>query len=198
MKNSLKLLFVLPAYEPAWSFGGVVRCMSNLCRGLAALGHKVAVYTINTDGHGNKLDVPGGQPVEQGGVLTYFFPSTFGPRSVFDSRALVYQLQQTVRDFDLVYVSAIWQWLGVSVSLICAQKQVPLVIGIHGSLDKALWEKGRTKKTLFWHFFLKKTLARASALHLTTQHERRETLELLGNLRVLLFPMLWISIFFTR
>jgi glycosyltransferase involved in cell wall biosynthesis len=188
MKHSLKLLFVLPAYEPAWAFGGVVRCMSNLCRGLAALGHKVTVYTINSDGHGNNLELPGDPPFEQGGVSTYFFPSTFGPGSVFDSRALVNQLRHTVHDFDLVYVSAIWQWLGLSVAAICAKKQVPLVIGTHGSFDQSNRQKGRLKKMLFWHLFVKKSFARASALHFTTQHEFRESVDLLAAFKSFFVP----------
>jgi glycosyltransferase involved in cell wall biosynthesis len=155
---------------------------------LAALGHKVTVYSINADGQGNKLNLPEGQPVDQGGVLTYFFPSTFGLGSVFDSRALIYQLRQDVVNFDLVYVSAIWQWLGLSTSLICTTQKVPMVVGIHGSMDKALLRKGQTKKIIFWYLLLKKALTRASALHLTTEHERRESAQLLFNFRSFIVP----------
>jgi glycosyltransferase involved in cell wall biosynthesis len=188
MKHPLKLLFVLPAYEPAWSFGGVVRCMSNLCRGLAALGHEITVYTINTDGCGGTLAAPSGQAVAQGGVSTYFFPSTFGARSVFDSRALVNQLRRTIRAFDLVYLSAIWQWLGAAVSSICAQYQVPLVIGTHGSFDKTNFHKKQVKKMFYWYLFLKRSLEKAAALHFTTLHEHRESQDLLANFKYFIVP----------
>ena len=88
----MKLLFISPAYEPAWSLGGVVACLSNLCRGLASMGHEVTFYTTNVDGSGQPMDVPVGTPVDLGGVRTFYFSSTFKVKDVrlrlFDSRAL--------------------------------------------------------------------------------------------------------------
>jgi glycosyltransferase involved in cell wall biosynthesis len=182
MQSSLNLLFVIPAYEPAWAFGGVVRCISNLCRGLAALGHRVTVYTLNADGLGGALKVPCGHPVDQGGVLTYFFRSLLGPASTSYSRQLVEVFRRSVRNYDLVYVSAIWQWLGLSIASICAKQQVPLVIGTHGSFNKTHFQRKKGKKYLFWHIFLKKALSRAAAIHYTTRYERNESANLLGNL----------------
>jgi len=59
----MRILHVTPLYEPAWKAGGVVRAISLLCRGLVSLGHKVTVYTTNTDGT-NYLSVPVNQPVD--------------------------------------------------------------------------------------------------------------------------------------
>lgn len=184
----MKALFVLPAYEPAWALGGIVRCMSNLCRGLAGLGHEVTVYTINVDGRGAALDVPTGQAIDQGGVATYYFPSTFGAGSFFDSRALVRYLRQTIRNFDLVYASAIWQWLGLSVSKICAQQQVPLIIGTHGSFNKSMEHIRSLRRKIFWQLFLKKSLTRATAIHFTTVHERWQSSDLLKNFKSFIVP----------
>ncbi len=170
----MNILFVLPAYEPAWAFGGVVRSTSSLCRGLASLGHGVSVYTINADGRGHLLNVPSHKPVNQGGVETYFFPSTIGPKSVWDSRALVRRLRQTVGDFDLIYASAIWQWLGVAVASLCAKNQAPLVVSTRGSLDKFPRNRHWLRKRIYWHLFLKRAMRRAAAIHFTTEFERRE------------------------
>jgi glycosyltransferase involved in cell wall biosynthesis len=188
MKRPLKLLFVLPAYEPAWALGGIVRCMSNLCRGLASLGHEVTVYAINVDGRGSILPIPCGEVVVNGGVSTYYFPSSFGSSSFFDSRALVGKLRNTICKFDLVYVSAIWQWLGLSAAKICARHRVPLIIGPHGSFIKSLQPSLSLRKKIFWHFFLKKSLSRASALHFTTVQERRHSLDLLNNFKSFVIP----------
>ena len=123
--------------------------MSNLCRGLAGLGHQVDVLTIDTDGEGQSLQVPHGTAVDQGGVATFFFPSSFGPNSVFHSKDLVNRLRQTVRQYDLVYASAIFQWLGLSVSWICQKQKIPLVIGPHGSFDKQCWKRKILEKNYF-------------------------------------------------
>lgn len=177
----MNLLFVLPAYEPAWAFGGVVRAMSSLCRGLAALGHRVTVYTTNSQAPGVSGTYPIGEAVDMGGVATYYFPPTFGPGRVWDSHALRQRLSLTVGQFQLVYVSAIWQWLGVATAAICAARQVPLVVGPHGSLDQSLRRRRRWRKALYWHGFLKRSLRRAAALHFTTEYERRESADLLSG-----------------
>jgi glycosyltransferase involved in cell wall biosynthesis len=183
----MNLLVVVPAYEPAWALGGVVRCMSSLCRGLVSLGHQVTVYTTNNDGMGARLSVPCGEPVDQGGVTTYFFPSTFGG-SVWDSRALIRCLGGTLADFQLVYVAAVWQWLGIAVSSCCRKHRVPLVMGIHGSLDQALRHRFRWRKNFYWHAFLKRSLAHSAALHLTTDYERGESRDLLSGFASFIVP----------
>lgn len=174
----MRILVVLPAYEPAWAFGGVVRCISNLCRALAAQGHSVTVYTTNANGTGQALDVPLDVPVDLGGVKVFYFPSSFGPRSVWDSRALVRKLKQSVRQYDIVYVSAVWQWLGYETTRICQRFEVPCVFGVHGSLDSRLLERHRFRKRLYWWLVLRRALIRATAIHFTTEYERSESIEI--------------------
>lgn len=183
----MNLLFVFPVYEPAWAFGGVVRAMSSLCRGLASLGHRVTVYTTNAGGVGPPLSVPCGQPVDLGGVAVYYFPS-FGPSSGWDSLGLRRQLRQTLADFQLVYASAIWQWLGVKTAALCARQGLPLVVGPHGSFDKVLRRQRRWRKMLYWHWFLERSLRRAAALHFTTDYERQASADLLSGFESFVVP----------
>lgn len=171
----MRILFVLPAYEPAWTLGGVVRCTSNLCRALVSQGHRVTVYTLDTDGQGRSLDIPTDAAVERGGVHVRYFPSTLGPGSLWDSRALVRALNRRVDNFDVVYVSAVWQWLGFETARICHQKGVPLVFGTHGSLDRRVLKTHRLRKMIYWHLVLKRALRRVSAIHFTTEYERSES-----------------------
>ncbi len=173
----MRILFVLPAFEPAWALGGVVRCMSNLCRGLATEGHSVSVYTTNADGTAQGLGISPDTPVDLGGVTVYYFPSTLGPRSVWDSRALINKLRWSVEQYDIVYVSAVWQWLGYETTKICQRSEVPCVFGIHGSLDSRMLCRHRRRKRLYWHFVLQRTLRRANAIHFTTEYERLASIE---------------------
>lgn len=170
----MRVLFVLPSYEPAWAFGGVVRCTSNLCRALAKNGIDVSVYTTNVDGRGGLLPVTPEEPVDVAGVTVRYFPSTFGRNSDWHSRALARKLDQTIEDFDIVYVAAIWQWIGISAGRLARKHGVPYVVGTHGSFDSELLKNEKIKKMLYWQLFLKKNIRHASALHLTTDYERRQ------------------------
>ena len=109
----MKILHVIPSYEPAWAFGGTVTATSQLCRALAGAGVDITVYTTDADGRGGHLAVPIAQPVDVGGVRVYYFHCNIGPGSAFHSSGLSKTLRATVKDFDLVHVSAIWQWLQV-------------------------------------------------------------------------------------
>lgn len=171
----MKLLFVLPAYEPAWAMGGVVRCTSTVCRALAAQGHQVDVYTIDTDGAGVRLGVPAGVPVDRGDVAVRYYRSTLGPHSVWDSRALARALRRQIGGYDLVYAAAVWQWLGWEAARAAQRGGVPLVIGTHGALDAVPLRRHGLRKRLYWRLALQGSLARAAALHYTTGYERAQS-----------------------
>ncbi len=184
----MQLLFVLPTYEPAWKFGGVVSCISTLCRALAAEGVDVTVYTTNASGSDLPLDVPLNQPVELGGVKVWYFKSVFGPRSNFYSVGLINKLSLTIRNFDVLYVSAIWQWLGVEVAKLSRRNNVSMVIGTHGSFSVNLMKKSGIKKKLYIKLFLLKALKSAAAIHLTTQSEKKDAVGLFNSMRSFIIP----------
>jgi len=176
----VRVLGVFPAYEPAWAFGGVVRCTSNLFRAMADLGIDVSVYTTNCDGRNNRVKAPLGRVVDVGGVAVTYLPATFGTGSVWHSKALTKAIRDRVSDFDIVYISAVWQWIGISAGRVALESGVPYVVGTHGSFDSVLLKKSHVKKMLFWKLFLEKSFRGSEALHFTTEHERRQSERLKG------------------
>jgi len=184
----MKVLNVFPAYEPAWAFGGVVRCTSHLCRAIAKLGTDVSVYTTNVNGQGDLLAVPVGVPVDVGGVKVSYFSSTFGKNSVWDSRLLLQTLDETIEDFDIIYVSAIYQWICVAVGRIARRHRAPYIVGTHGSFHPATLAQGKLKKRLYWHLFLKRCIKDASAIHFTTKYEQETSKQFLPNTSSFVVP----------
>jgi glycosyltransferase involved in cell wall biosynthesis len=170
----MRLLIVTPTYEPAWKFGGVIASNSTLARELVKLGVRTTVYTTNTSGEREPLDVPLGEPVGRGGVEVFYFPSTFGPQGNFYSAGLSRRLWQTVQDFDLVYVVALWQWIGIDAARACRRKNVPMVVATKGGFAACLRKKSYLKKKLFHMLFLKRALHSAAALHLTNAGEQAD------------------------
>lgn len=167
----MKILVVVPSYNPSVG-GGVASCFRTLCKGLVQVGVDVTVFTTNASRKASPLDVPTDRTVNVSGVKIRYFPSTFGPKSLFDSRALTYALKQTAHKYDLVYVSAVWQWISIDTARICHSKKVPMVIGLHGSFARRLRNKGKWKKVLFRQLAVRQSLMRAAAIHLTSEAER--------------------------
>jgi glycosyltransferase involved in cell wall biosynthesis len=155
---------------------------------MARIGLDVSVYTTNIDGSDSLLSVPLQSPVNIGGVSVTYFPSTFGRNSTWDSKALYRMLEKTVIHFDILYISAIWQRIGISVGRIAKKHRVPYVVGPHGSFDSVLLKKGKVKKMLYWHLFLKQCIRYAGAIHFTTEYERRQSILLRSGYHSFVVP----------
>ncbi|MBE0427871.1 MAG: glycosyltransferase [Nitrospirae bacterium] len=173
----MKILHVIPSYEPAWAFGGTVTATSNLCRALAGKGIQVTVYTTDADGKGGHLNVPLNQPVDIGGVKVWYFHCDLLPKKAFYSRGLAKKLKEAVTDFDIVHVSAIWQWIGVDVYRICKKQRIPYIITPHSSLMKfAFFSVGfQYIKKIYWKFWGRNAVINASAIQFLCEVEREES-----------------------
>ncbi len=155
-----------------------MRCTSNLFRALSRLGVDISVYTTNANGHGGVLSVPIKIPVDVGGVKVSYFPSTLRASSVWDSRSMIKALKRSINDFDIVYISAIWQWIGIAAGRIAKKAGIPYVVGTHGSFDRILMENGKIKKMVFWKIFLSSMVKSSRAIHYTTVYERSQSISL--------------------
>ena len=96
-EGGLKLLHIIPYYEPAVSYGGPVRSVSSLCKALVRLGAEVSVFTTNADGQGT-LTVPLGKPVDCEGVKVYYFPRE-NPRSFYRCPALLNAARERIHEY---------------------------------------------------------------------------------------------------
>jgi glycosyltransferase involved in cell wall biosynthesis len=172
--GQMRLLIVTPTYEPAWKYGGVITCNCTLARELVKVGVRTTVYTTNTSGEREPLKVPLGEPVLRGGVEVFYFPSTSGPQGNFCSAGLSRKLWETVHEFDLVYVVALWQWIGIDAARACRRRDIPMVVATKGGFATCLRKKSYLKKKLFHTLFLKRALRSAAALHLTNAGERAD------------------------
>lgn len=172
----MRILHVIPSYEPAWAFGGTVTATSQLCRGLVRQGVDVTVYTTDADGKGGYLDVPLNRRIDLGGVKVWYFHCDLFPKNAFYSRGLTRKLKDTLKEFDLIHMSALWQWIGIDVYKICRQFSKPYIISSHGSFNPWPWNQNKIKKRIYWSLFGKKTVENAAAIHFTTNDEKDNSL----------------------
>jgi len=171
---ALRILHVVPAYAPAWRYGGPIRSVHELCRSLARHGHDVHVYTTNVDGP-DTLDLPTGVPIDRDGVKVWYFPVQFRP--LWYSRTLGNKLQETVAEFDVLHLHSIFLWPTMAAAREAERRGVPYVAAPRGMLVKELFaRKRRVLKWLWFYLCEKRTLANASAIHATSKLEADEAL----------------------
>lgn len=168
----MKILHVVPTYAPAWRYGGPIRSVHALCRALVQRGHEVHVYTTNMDGP-DDLDVPVATPVTRDGVTVWYFPALFRPLNMSPSMGI--HFRETIHTFDIVHLHSIFLWPTLAAARECFRQGVPYVVAPRGMLVRSLFARKSTLlKWLWFHLYERRTLARAAAIHATSDLEEQE------------------------
>ncbi|HVT18468.1 MAG TPA: glycosyltransferase [Thermoanaerobaculia bacterium] len=176
----MRLLHVVPTYVPAWRHGGSVAAVHGLCKSLVARGHEVTVFT--TDVHGAAaLDVPRATPVSLDGVTVWYFPVA-SPRRLYRSPALGAALALHLREAgrcDLAHLHSVFLWPTAAAARTAERTGIPYLLTPHGALvGELLRRRGRLRKRLWIRLVERRTLANAAALHVTSQLEADEAMDL--------------------
>ncbi len=166
----MRALHIVPSYEPAWEEGGVVRSVSQLCRGLSGLGIDVTVYTTSAK-DGRRNDIPVNEPVDVGGVKVFYFVSAIGGGFRYSS-ALKEACEQNIDNFDIVHIASFWNYPAIPAGRLASKHRVPYVVSPRGSLVPWCLQNGRLKKQIYMKLFAESNLRNASAIHYTAELER--------------------------
>lgn len=166
----MRLLHVVPTYLPAVRYGGPIRSVHALCRGLAGRGHDVQVFTTNVDGPGDS-DVPLRRPVELEGVHVTYFPSR-ALRRLYWSPPMRQALASTIAGFDVVHVHAMYLWPTWAGARAARRHGIPYVVSPRGMLvPELIRRKNQWIKSAWIALIDRPTLEQAAAIHTTSAVE---------------------------
>lgn len=168
----MRVLHFLPAYAPAWQFGGPILSVSRLCESLVRYDVDVRVITTNAGIPGfppDKLCLP--QYVKGVQVIYYPVDSHTGP---IRSKQLIRSLPQHMFWADILHISSIWQPLGISVQNAAHKASVPVIQTLRGALGPYSWRRAWWKKIPYFFFVERPLLQRAASIHCTTVQEALE------------------------
>lgn len=169
MSPSLRLLQVVPYFEPAWAFGGPPRVMSSEAHELAGRGHDVTVFT--TDAFERDKRLPRGSET-LGTVDVNRFPN-LSNRAAFDRyRFQPRGMRKALRDVstDVVHLSETRHELAILTWRACASRDLPLLVSAHGTLPRRSGWKG-TVRAQYDRAFVTPMIRGAAALIAQTDHE---------------------------
>lgn len=169
----LRILQVAASYYPAVRYGGPIRSVHGLASALVRRGHEVSVYTTNVDGP-TELDVPLDRPVDIDGVSVHYF-AVPRLRRLFWSPQLGRQLHESIRDFDVVHLQAVFLWPMWAAARAAERAGIPYVMSPRGMLiGDLIKRKSRWVKSAWIQLVERRSLARASGLHVTAGLEATE------------------------
>ncbi len=169
----MRLAHLVPSYLPAVRYGGPIRSVHGLARGLVRLGHRVTVLTTNVDGPGES-PVPVDRPVVLDGVTVRYVP-VGRPRRIARAPAMIPVLRQLLAKADLVHLHAVWQWPTWVGARAAERAGIPYVLSPRGMLvGELIARKSALAKRLWLAAIERRTLARAAAIHATSAIEAAE------------------------
>lgn len=175
----MRLLLAIPYYAPAYAFGGSVTVAETVVGGFLDAGHEVTVATTDVlDEHRRlPLDTPP-QPV---GAEVVRFPNVShrlaAAANGYAPRGMRAWLRERMPHFDAVLLHDFYSGVSVMSARAAERHGVPYALQPLGTVGAAA-ERGRPLvKRAFVRAWGTRTLERAAALIHSTDHERRDFLD---------------------
>ncbi len=177
----------MPGYFPASRFGGPIKSIHSMARGLSELGVVVNVFTTNSDGLVD-LQVAVGVATLVDGIEVTYFPVQW-PRGYFFAPALGSALRESIKTYDVVYAAWLYVYPTAAAARESRRQGIPYVISPRGMLDRnAIAQKSRIRKTIYLAAVERTHLHAATAVHFTSQGERDNAIERFPDAKSIVIP----------
>jgi glycosyltransferase involved in cell wall biosynthesis len=175
----MKILFIAPSYKPAYIYGGPIVVIARLAERLVQLGHEVTVYTTTANGN-KELDVPLKEPVMMDGVTVRYFKRITGDHTHISPSLYAYTWS-TAKQYDVVHIHSWWNFAVLGAALIFKLRGIKPILSPHGMFcDYVLTANNQAKKK-FIHAVIGKQLLKKTYLHVSSQIEWNECLQINKN-----------------
>jgi glycosyltransferase involved in cell wall biosynthesis len=171
--RKLRILQIMPTYYPAVRYGGPIRSVHALAKGLVNRGHEVHVFTSSMDGP-EDLDVPERTAVNLDGVLVHYF-RVAGLRRFCWCPTLRTSLISQAAGFDIMHLHSVFNWPTWSAARVAKSAGVPFMLSPRGMLGRAVIDgKSRWLKSWWIRLIEQRSLLDSAGLHVTAESERAE------------------------
>jgi glycosyltransferase involved in cell wall biosynthesis len=171
----MRILFVIPYFYPAESFGGPVTIAFVEAKELVRLGHEVVVYTSDAKDLTDRLDVS--EAIYDGVKVKYFRNLSMwlvGLSKLFITRQMKGELARELTNFDIIHLHEYTTYQNIIVHNLSKKLGIPYILQAHGSLP-IIGRKSR--KMLFDALFGRSLLCDSSGVIALNKTEAQQYLK---------------------
>ncbi|MEM9273355.1 MAG: hormogonium polysaccharide biosynthesis glycosyltransferase HpsP [Cyanobacteria bacterium P01_F01_bin.143] len=184
----MRILQIVPSISLI--YGGPSQMILGLAPALADRGIKVTVLTTDSNGDtGQKpMEVPLNSPIEQNGYEIIYFKCSPFRRYKF-SIDLLKWLNNHASEYDLAHIHALFSPVSSIAAAICRAKKLPYILRPLGTLDPADLRKKKQLKQLYAAVLERPNIAKAAAIHFTSEQEAKVSHRFGTTTRDLVIPL---------
>ena len=190
----IKLLHISPSYYPAFRFGGPIQSVHLLNKALVKKGVKVDVLTTTAGNNKESMDAWVHNCIKEDGWCHFDgvrvkYLDFVGYEHYNFSLQMVKEIWKVIDNYDLVHITAVWNFPVLAGAFISLIKKKPYIISPRGIFHKeAFTSKSGLIKKFYFNLFAKHYLQKAAAIHYTSQIEKEESEQLLKHKNSFVIP----------
>jgi glycosyltransferase involved in cell wall biosynthesis len=160
----MKILMIIPSISNIW--GGTTSSLKNFYYGLTKLANvKCTIVSTYTQTEKDEID----PKLLNNSDFKLFETKSEGWRY---SKKLKDYLKENLKDFDLVWIHAIWTGTSFFASRYAKKFRIPYIVTPHGMIEPDALQRKGLKKKIYWSLIEKKVFDNASAIHCITDAEK--------------------------
>ncbi|TAF75570.1 MAG: glycosyltransferase [Bacteroidetes bacterium] len=169
-KNKPKILHVSPSYFPAHRFGGPIQSVYQLNNELSE--HvDIEIITTNAGLLTDSKIIPNQKTFLKNIPIIYF--SFFGYEHYNFSIKLLVFLFKNIKKYDLVHITAVWNFPVFATALACWIFKKPYIISPRGTIYAETMALGSSVfKKIYYQLIAKWCLKNAAKIHYTSEDEK--------------------------
>jgi glycosyltransferase involved in cell wall biosynthesis len=183
--DGLKIAHVVPSFFPAHVYGGPIQSVYALCNALARLRCEVRVLTTNANGLEAVLPVDTARELRLGDGISVRYCARRIRHSV--APELLRLLPDYVRWADVVHLTAVYNFTTFPTLAAARRQSKPVVWSPRGALQRWTGSRRPGIKSV-WEMIARGLLPRPLVLHVTSEEERRESLQKIPAVRTAVIP----------
>ena len=184
----MRVLNVSPSYYPAIKYGGPIQSIHLLNKYLVKKGITVDVLTTTAGLSTEQKSVLKRKWNDVDGVKVKYV-SYLGYEHYNFSFPFVYEFNKIIKNYDLVHISAVWNFPVLAASVVAKSKNKPYIISPKGVFhQQALHFSSYGFKKVYYQLFANRYLRGASAINYTSAIEKTESEQLISNSHSYIIP----------
>lgn len=184
----MKILQVSASYKPAVIYGGPTMSVSKLSEELCKNGIQTEVITTLANGK-NELNLPIKQLTYIENVPVRFFKRITKDHTHFSPGLIKHLLKiRKTAEPTIIHIHAWWNLVSMFACLIAQLKNIPVVLSPRGTLSSYSFQKKHNLFKYWMHLLAGKKLLSKCYLHVTSEAEKTEVLQLFQPKKIQVIP----------